>query len=312
MKKVYDVAIIGGGVAGLSASICSASEGFSTIILESNVNFGGQAGTASLIENLIGFPEGISGVELTRRAIEQANKFNVKFQSPFNVISFERENGVFAICSDAGDVVNSKTILLAMGVSYKRLETENIDRYLGMGAYYGSPSLSETICNSSVTVVGGANSAGQAAVYLASCTGCNVNLIVRADSIEKGMSHYLTEKIKKTENIKIFLNSEIIKGEGKCSLESVTLNDGTVLETQKLFILIGAKPKTSWLKDLPMDEEGYIKTDNDLRVTEGIFSAGDARSESVKRVSCALGEGGKIMRAVRQDINKINETYEKA
>lgn len=305
MNKVFDLAVVGGGVAGLSASICSSSEGYSTTVLESDVNFGGQAGTASLIENLIGFPEGVSGIDLTKRSIQQALKFGVKFNSPFKAINLKREKDVYYIRSEGGEVVMAKVVLLSTGMEYKKLESANLDAFLGHGVHYGSPSLMEVIEDEVVTVVGGANSAGQASVYLSSCLGCKVNLIVRAETFEKTMSHYLVEKIKSIGNIKVFTNSEIIDGDGTCNLERITLNDGTVLETTRVFILIGSKPKTGWL-EVPMDENGYIITDSDLRVSEGLFSAGDVRADSIKRVACALGEGGRILRGIRQDLEKIN------
>lgn len=307
MKKIYDIAIIGGGVAGLSSSICSSSEGYSTIILDGNVNFGGQAGEASLIENFIGFPEGVSGAELIKNSIAQAVKFGVNFRSPFKVISLKREDNLFELTSDDGSIVKSKIVILAMGMFYKRLEVPKVESYIGNGAQYGSPSLFENINNSIITVVGGANSAGQACVYLSGCVGCTVNLIVRAESIEKSMSFYLREKIKGISNIKLFVNSEVVDANGSCSLESITLNDGTILPTQRLYMLIGSEPKTDWLEGVELDEYGFVPTDRDLRVSEGLFCAGDVRATSIKRVACASGEGGNIMRGVNQDSRKINE-----
>ena len=302
MEKIYDVAIVGSGVAGLSASICSASEGYSTVILESSNVFGGQAGTASLIENLIGFPKGISGLDLTKRSLQQAIKFGVKFNAPFKVIDLKREDDVFYLTSADKGLVKAKIVLLSTGMEYNKLEGVDLER---SGIYYGSPSLFEVYKDETITVVGGANSAGQACVYLSGCLGCKVNLIVRAETFEKTMSHYLVEKIKSIDNIKVYTNAEVVEANKGKSLNRLTLNDGTVLETTKLFILIGSKPKTGWL-DVPMDESGYIITDSDLRVSEGLFSAGDVRADSIKRVACALGEGGRILRGIRQDLEKIN------
>lgn len=310
MEKIYDVAVIGGGIAGLSASICASTEGFSTVVLDGNTKYGGQAGTASLIENLIGFPHGISGVELTSNSIEQANKFGVHFKSPFKVVRVEKDELNWKLYSEDEDVVTAKTIVLAMGQSYKKIETCEIDRFLGLGVYYGSPLLSEDFKNKTISIVGGANSAGQAAVYLSQCEGCNVNLIIRGESIESSMSHYLYQKIYNIPNIKVFTNAQILRGNGVCKLESLTLEtpDGEFdIISEELFILIGSKPKTKWLGEIvKMDADGFIVTDDDLKAGEGIFCVGDVRSTSIKRVSCAVGEGGRVIRGIRARIKETS------
>lgn len=311
MKQVYDLAVIGGGIAGLSASIYAASEGISTVILEGATQFGGQAGSASLIENLIGFPDGISGREMTARAIEQASKFDVEFKSPFFADKLEKQGLYWKITSDDRETITAKTVLLSMGVTYRSLEAHNVSRFLGTGVSYGSPSLSENFRSRTVSIVGGANSAGQAAVYLASCKDCKVNLIVRADSIEKGMSAYLIGKIKSLKNITIYCNSEVVESKGRDSLECFELitPEGIVtVKCDRAFILIGAKPKTQWLEGvIPLDSNGFVLSDKDLMVVPGIYAAGDIRAESVKRVGSALGEGSRAVNGVRSHLQWLAE-----
>jgi len=309
--KTYDLVIIGSGIAGLSASIYAASEGISTLIVDGATTFGGQAATASLIENLIGFPEGISGKELAARAIEQASKFGVEFKSPFFADKMEKDGLYWKITSDDEEVVMAKTVLLAMGVTYRSLEAENVSRFLGTGISYGSPSLSENFKGKTVSVVGGANSAGQAAVYLAGCKECNVNLIVRADSIEKGMSNYLVNKLRHLENITIWTGAEVSESKGKEHLECFEVNTPTgvvEIECDRAFILIGAKPKTHWLEGvIPLDDNGFVLSDKNLEVVPGIFAAGDIRAESVKRVGSALGEGARSVNGVRDHLKWLAE-----
>lgn len=314
--KVYDLAIVGGGMAGLSAAIYAASEGVDTIILDGAPRFGGQAGTATLIENLIGFPEGISGNDLTIKAIEQACKFNVEFKSPFAANHLEKQGLYWRVTSDDEEEVIAKTVLLSMGVNYRSLEAENIARYLGSGVSYGSPSLSEDFRNKTVSVIGGANSGGQAAVYLAECENCNVNLIIRAGSIEEKMSAYLCEKIHALPNITIYTDSEVVRGHGREKLESLTVrkNDEEFeLASEKLYILIGAKPKTQWLRgtEVPLDELGFIETGTDLQSVAGVFSAGDIRANSVKRVAAAMGEGSQTVNGIRTYLTALKEQEKK-
>lgn len=311
--KTYDLAVIGGGIAGLSASINAASEGLSTVILDGATQFGGQAGTASLIENLVGFPKGISGKDLTSLSIEQADKFGVEFKSPFFVNHLERNNGLWFLRSDDYETIQSKTVLLSMGVTYKSLEVNNLSRFSGVGLSYGSPSLSENFVKKTVVVVGGANSAGQAAVYLSGCKDCHVHLVVRSGSIEDKMSSYLSERVKTIPNITIWTNTEVIKGEGSLNLQSVTLctEDGQKsVDCDRMFVLIGAKPKTSWLKEIYpdiLDENGFVLTDKDLMVMPGMYAAGDIRAESVKRVGSALGEGSRTVNGIHRHLQMLKE-----
>lgn len=317
--KVYDLVIIGGGVAGLSAAITAASEGFSTLVVDSAMQFGGQAGTASLIENVIGFPDGISGKELTAKAMQQACKFGVEFLSPFRVVSLRREHDLFNATSEDGVEVFAKSVILAIGLGYKNFDTNNLSRYMGTGISYGSPTPIEDFTGKTVTIVGGANSAGQAAVYLAQCESCTVNLVVRAENIEKGMSDYLVKKVRNYDNIIIHPNAEVIQGNGLDCLESfeVQTSEGVMtIPCDRAFILIGAKPKSSWLNssNIPFefDEQGFVKTTKDLMAARGIYAVGDIRTDSIKRVASAIGEGARAVNGVRSYLATIEQPKEMA
>lgn len=313
--KVYDLVVVGGGVSGLSAAITAATEGFSTLVVDGASQFGGQAGSASLIENVIGFPDGVTGKELTAKALQQACKFGVEFLSPFKADDIEFTNNLYKITSEDDVCVYTKSVVLALGLGYKNLDTGSLCRYMGTGISYGSPTPVENFEGKTVTIVGGANSAGQAAVYLAQCDNCKVNLVVRADSIEKSMSAYLVEKVRNYDNIVIHYNAEIAEGQGIDCLENFIINtpEGKVeIPCDRAFILIGAKPKTKWLKnsflDIPMNEDGFIKTDDNLMVMNGMFAVGDIRTASIKRVASAIGEGARAVNGVRTYLQSLTTT----
>lgn len=311
-----DVLIIGGGPAGLSAAVNAASEGLKTIICDAANRFGGQAGSSTLIENLVGFPEGISGEELTRRSVTQAGKFNVEFKAPFNTVGLARNpDGGWIAISDEDEMIEARAVLVSIGVTYKALHAKNIARYIGCGVSYGSPSLSENYSDKTICIIGGANSAGQAAVYLAGCSNCNVVLIVRGNSLEAKMSTYLVDKIAEMPNIRVITETEVVEADGYDKLEHITIKNNKTgeeerLDATKLFILIGAKPKTAWLRGVvPLDDAGFIiaggntcgmnpEAGRKLLFTEavdGLFVAGDIRSGSTKRVSSAIGEGSRAV-----------------
>lgn len=324
MDKKYDLLIIGGGMAGLSAAVNAASEGLSTIVCDGSFQFGGQAGTSSLIENLLGFPQGITGADLTVKAVEQASKFNTEFRAPFNVVGLTQVNGYWVATGDDDETITAKAVLLAMGVTYRYLQAPGISRFVGNGVSYGSPSMSESFAGKTITIIGGANSAGQAAVYLSQCKDCHVKLLIRGNSLEDKMSTYLCEKITSADNIEVMVNTEVREAHGADKLDSVTITRKGVPETMhtdRLFVLIGAKPKTSWLRSTPikLDENGYIITDDSLNVNStlgyeemvyGMFAAGDIRSGSVKRVSSALGEGSIAVNAVHKYIGEFNNNLQ--
>lgn len=300
---MYDVIIVGSGPAGLSAAVNASSEGLRTLVVDSAQSFGGQAGSSTLIENFLGFPNGISGKELMKNAITQAHKFQTEFLAPFNVNYLERKPNSWLVFNDFGEYVEGRTVLLAMGVHYKSLQSHNISRYIGCGVSYGSPSLSEEYSGKTICIIGGANSAGQAAIHLAHCEECNVKLLIRGNDISKSMSQYLIDKIKHRSNIEVLLNTTVTDVYGDSELSRVVINNNNSRKeilSERMFILIGAVPKTKWLLSTArLDSKGFIITGgNDLLSTEtadGLFAAGDIRSTSVKRVSNAVGEGARAI-----------------
>lgn len=306
--KVYDLLIVGGGPTGISAALSAASEGFSTILVDANPNgFGGQAGTSSLIENFFGFPEGVSGQELTARGMAQAYKFKVDFCTPFRVTSIKKQDNMFAVIDDDGDVFYCYSVLLAMGVQYKIHDAANMARFTGLGISYGSPSLSENFTDKVIAIIGGANSAGQAAVHLASCPDCEVKLIVRGPTLDK-MSTYLLDKLSLFPNIEVITNTTVVAVNGTERLEELTLDSFSKISTLKvdrLFVLIGAKAKTNWLQGVvALDEHGFIES-VDMEAAPGIFVAGDIRSGSIKRVASAVGEGAQAVNKIRSFLSTL-------
>lgn len=306
MNTKYDLIIIGSGPSGLSAAINSASEGLNVVILECKMCFGGQAGTSTLIENYLGFPQGVTGRQLTDLAVTQSAKFGVEFKAPFLAVKLKQMGKCWGVMSDEGEIVEGKAVLITGGISYKALQAKNLSRFVGCGVSYGSPSLSENFTGKTVSIVGGANSAGQAALFLAKCKECHVNLIVRGGSLEDKMSTYLITRINKQDNIQLYTNTIVEEAEGHDSLEELTIRQSNLpisLHSDRLFVLIGAKPKTMWLEDvLKLDDSGFILTGYDLPIgsesirhfetsARGIFAAGDIRAKSVKRVAAAIGEG---------------------
>jgi thioredoxin reductase (NADPH) len=322
-KDTCDLVIIGAGPAGLSAAVNAASEGIKVILCDSHI-IGGQAGTSSNIENYIGFPEGVSGRELTERAAQQCDKFSVLFKVPFRAVQIRKNEDSWTVINDEEEEITCKMILLSTGVQYRKLEGDNIGRFVGVGVSYGSPSLSEDYKGQNIVIVGGANSAGQAAVFLASCESCRVTMLIRANSIEAGMSSYLIDKVRHKENVIIKTGTTVKRALGKLVLEKLEIEtpDGPdVIDTDKMFVLIGAIPKTTWLKDiLFLDERGFIQTGRNIckdlwmekwkidrlplftEAAPGFFVAGDVRFTSTKRVAAAVGEGAWAVQDMHQYI----------
>lgn len=316
---MYDVVVVGSGAAGLSAAVNAASEGLKTLVVDMNTDFGGQASTSTMIENYAGFPDGVTGRDLTQRMLDQTYKFGVEFIAPSRVCGLTRTENFIEVLDDSGDIVRARSVVLAMGVQYRRLNVPNITKYLGRGVYYGSPSLGTKYQGKNFAVVGGANSAGQAALHLASIPHSLVHLIVRGNTIGDKMSHYLIERIESTNNIEVHFNSDITNVEGDGRLHSITTSHsasdvilGDYMLVDNLFILIGAIPLTNWMDNLlERDSHGFLLTGRDLKQTavkefkdscgrkpfdhetsmRGVFAAGDIRANSVKRVASAVGEG---------------------
>ena len=324
-QSMYDVAVIGAGPAGLAAGVYGGSEGLNTLLIEKRAP-GGQAGTSSRIENYLGFPKGLSGAELSRRAITQATRFGIEFLSPQEVVSIEVKDHYKIITLKNGDVVNSKTIVIATGVDYRKHPAKGIDQFTGAGIYYGAATTEASACtNEEIYIVGGGNSAGQAAMYLSKFAK-TVYIAVRKPDLSSSMSQYLIDQIADTSNIELLGHTEITEVKGDQRLEEVVLvnNETKVEETKKaaaLFIFIGAKPMTEWLElDIIKDRRGFLETGPMLTGYEnfrkswklqrdpllletcipGVFAAGDVRAGAMNRVASAVGEGSMAIKFVHE------------
>ena len=308
----FDLVIVGAGPAGLSAAVYGASEGFSTLVIDEG-GIGGQATSSSLIRNYLGFPRGVSGRRLAQQAYEQAWVFGANFAFMQRVTDLRREHdGLVVTLSDSGDV-RARAVLLATGASYRRVGVPALEALNGAGVFYGSPaSEAPAMAGRDVYVLGGANSAGQAALYLARYAR-RVTLVVRAESLAAGMSHYLVRQVEATPNLQIRLRTEVVGGGGDGRLEHLVLRDSAdgreeTVDADALSLMIGARPHTDWLPpDVARDERGFVLTGTDLRgdtawpldrspllletSMPGVFAAGDVRHGSPNRVASAVGEG---------------------
>ncbi|HEU4393554.1 MAG TPA: FAD-dependent oxidoreductase [Solirubrobacterales bacterium] len=321
-RREYDVAIVGGGPAGLSAAVYGASEGFQTLVVD-NGGIGGQATSSSLIRNYLGFPRGVSGRRLAESAYEQAWVFGAKFAFMHDATAIRRDGDRLHVALSDGGEVSARAVVLATGATYRRLDVPEVEALVGAGVFYGGPaSEAPTTVDEEVYVVGGANSAGQAALHLAEFAR-RVTLVVRAESLEKGMSHYLVKQIEATPGIDVRLGTEVVGGGGDGWLERLVLRsraDGTTetVAADELFLMIGARPNTDWLpKELAQGDGGFIRTGADLESTgdwpleerspfsletsmPGVFAVGDVRQGSMTRVASAVGEGSIAIRLVHE------------
>ena len=313
--KVYDVAVVGAGPAGLAAAVYAASEGLSTIVLESTAP-GGQAGTSSKIENYLGFPTGISGQALAGRAQSQAQKFGARLAIARTVTGIDCGERPYRVNLDGGPGVQACAVVIATGARYRKLDLENYAKYEGQGIHYAATAMEAALCNNEeVAVVGGANSAGQAAMFLAR-TVAHVHMIVRGAGLSATMSDYLVRRITTSTRVTVYPFSEITSLEGDVFLRRVGWTDikngqCTVRPIANLFLMIGAAPNTEWLGNcLALDAKGFIQTGRDeagnalsspfATTRPGIFAVGDVRSGSVKRVASGVGEGSVVVQAVHQ------------
>lgn len=306
---MYDVAVIGAGPSGLSATLSAASEGLRTIMLGEKL--GGQAGTSSLIENYLGFPSGISGPALTARAKRQAEKFGARIQ-PCSVDEvFRLDDGTFLLQTGRRELIQAKSVVVASGARYNRLAAStDYERFEGSGVHYACTSKERRSCQcDEVVVVGGGNSAGQAAMFLSQSAKL-VHILVRKESLSATMSHYLLCRINETENIIVHPFTALEKIEGETEVERVFWRDlrtGEVSNNQvsDVFVMIGAKPHTRFLRGVcTLDDHGFVMTDDGFKTTiPGLYAVGDVRAGSVKRVANAVGEGAAVMRPVWDYLN---------
>ena len=329
-NEVYDVVIIGAGPAGLAASVYGSSEGLKTLLIERKAP-GGQAGTSSRIENYLGFPTGLSGSDLTRRAIAQSVRFGTDFLSPQSVKAIELQDNYKKIILADDEVIMTKAIVITTGIDYRQLTTPGIEKFTGAGVYYGAANTEALACKEkNVFIVGGGNSAGQAAMYLSKFAK-QVNVLIRSDNLSRTMSSYLIEQIKNVSNISVCTMREVIEARGDERLEQLAIKNVATGETYiedaaALYIFIGAKPFTDWLQTTVItNEKGFVETGRDLQRYEdfkkiwklqrdpylletscaGIFAAGDVRAGAMNRVASAVGEGSMAISFVHKYLAEI-------
>ncbi|TLY45608.1 MAG: cyclic nucleotide-binding domain-containing protein [Nitrospirae bacterium] len=325
-QTLYDLIVVGAGPAGLAAAVYGASEGLRTLVLDSTAP-GGQAGSSMRIENYLGFPTGITGSELADRAILQANKFGARLSvsTPVSSLMFDKTYPVLRL--DGDETVTTKCLLIATGVAYRRLNAERCEQFEGRGVYYAATHNEAQLCKGAqVVLVGGGNSAGQAAVFL-SQHASHVLLVIRGDDLYKHMSSYLAKRIEQTPNIELLRNSTVQRMNGDGHLKSIEIvnsktGEKRTVETPAVFSFIGAVPRTDWLPpEIVRDAKGFIMTGPSLAQSPhwtgkrepflletsraGVFAAGDVRSDSVKRVASAVGEGAMAVQFVHEYLKEV-------
>jgi thioredoxin reductase (NADPH) len=319
-EQVYDLAVVGAGPAGLAAAVYGASEGLRTVVLEPHA-IGGQAGTSSMIRNYLGFPRGVSGGVLAHRAWEQAVLFGAEFVFIQEAAGLTCRGNDRLIALGDGSQAAARAVIIAVGVAYRRLGIAALDRLTGAGVFYGAAGVeAPAMAGEHVYVVGGANSAGQAALHLAKYA-ARVTLLVRGESLAASMSDYLITQIKATPKVEVRLRTRVVNGHGESRLESLTVEDAQTGHQEQVsavavFIMIGAEPRTEWLRGLiKLDDRGFVLTGRDVPLESwsltrtplpfetslpGVFAAGDVRYGSVKRVAGAVGEGSVAVGSVHQ------------
>jgi thioredoxin reductase (NADPH) len=329
-NEIYDVVIIGAGPAGLAAAVYGSSEGLKTLLIERRAP-GGQAGTSSRIENYLGFPAGLSGADLTRRAISQATRLGAEFLSPHSVKDIRQKDGYKTIILDDGPEIVSRAVVITTGVDYRKLEIKGVDKFTGAGIYYGAAMTEAAACKGKdIFIIGGGNSAGQAAMYLSKFARM-VSIVIRRDDLSPTMSAYLINQIAQTANIEVVPNTEICEAEGIECLEHLTLinlktQEKTTRDAVALYVFIGAKPYTDWIQlDIIKDDKEFIETGRDLLVHDsfakvwklkrdpflletscpGVFAAGDVRAGAMNRVASAVGEGSMAISFVHKYLAEV-------
>jgi thioredoxin reductase (NADPH) len=331
-SQVRDVIIVGAGPAGLAAAVYAASEGLDALMIETD-SPGGQAGSSSKIENYLGFPTGVSGQELASRAITQAQKFGAKMMVAHKVVKLHCDRRPYEVVLDDGNTMSARAIVIATGAQYNKPPLDSLSRFEGQGIYYGATYIESQLCvDEDVVVVGGGNSAGQAAVYL-SQSARKVHLLVRAATLSESMSRYLIQRITDNPSIQMHFRTEIVALRGEAGLEQLSWIDRESGETsthdiRHIFIMAGASPRTDWLRGcVALDEEGFILTGRDLDTFNGhappsawhlarppqmletnlpgVFAVGDVRAGSVKRVASAVGEGAIAIHLVHRALSEF-------
>jgi thioredoxin reductase (NADPH) len=331
-KGVRDVLVIGAGPAGLAAAVYAASEGLKTLVIEKSAP-GGQAASSSKIENYLGFPTGLSGQELANRSIAQAQKFGAQLMVAQSVVHIDSSRQPFKVVLESGLKFNARSVVIATGAQYARLPVEEADAFTGRGIYYNATYMEAQLCDSvEVAVVGGGNSSGQAAVFLAQ-TSSKVHLLVRSGKLSESMSQYLISRIEAHPRIEIHYLTQIVAVTGTVHLESIAWKDGSsglevTMPIRHVFVIAGAAPRTEWLEDsIVLDQKGFVVTGPDLvgyknvqwplsrspllleTSVPGIFAVGDTRAGSVKRVASAVGEGAMAVHLVHRFLAESTEQH---
>lgn len=325
-QSVFDLVVVGAGPAGLAAAVYGASEGLKTAVLDCTAP-GGQAGSSMRIENYLGFPMGLTGAELTDRATLQADKFGARLSIPIPATRLSFENGYVILDADGTEPITTKCLLIATGAQYRRLEIKGVDRFEGIGVYYAATLAEAAFCHGcTAVVVGGGNSAGQAAVFLAGHAS-RVLLLIRGDDLNKNMSRYLVNRIEQTANIELLCSTTIEEMIGDDHLKAIQIASGanrqqSTVETPAVFSFIGATPRTDWLPaEVERDAKGFVRTGTAVAQSphwgaarspflletsrRGVFAAGDVRSGSVKRVASAVGEGAMAVQFVHEYLKEM-------
>ena len=331
--RVYDLLIVGAGPAGLAAAVYAASEGLDVRLVEITAP-GGQAGTSSRIENYLGFPTGISGLALAGRALSQAQKFGASLSVASQAIGLRCERQPYQVDLAEGGSVRASIVLIASGAQYRALDIDNLRHFLGAGVYYAATALESKLCTGEeIAIVGGGNSAGQAAIFLASSCS-HVHILVRSDGLTQSMSSYLIRRIEESPNITVHVHTQVVALEGEQQLKRLKWKRGTdateeLHEIAHLFLMTGAVPNSQWLHGcVALDGPGFIRTGMDLQAEDlaaahwplarppylletslpGVFAAGDVRCGSVKRVAAAVGEGSSCVQFVHRALREFSET----
>lgn len=325
---VRDVVVVGAGPAGLAAAVYAASEGLDVLVVETHAP-GGQAGSSSRIENYLGFPTGISGQDLAARALVQAEKFGARFVVAREGVSLDCARRPYALTLSSGDVVRARAVVIATGAEYRKPELPDLARFEGVGVYYGATHIEARLCGAEeVFVVGGGNSAGQAAMYL-SRTASRVTILVRGDGLAESMSRYLIRRIEEAPNVQLLTRTTVERLEGDDRLEHVTLLDARTGATirravRHVFLMTGARANTAWLQRcVALDDKDFVRTGDDLgelagvewplarrpflleTSLPGVFAVGDVRAHSVKRVASAVGEGSICIQMVHKAVAEV-------